>query len=304
MSVDLNYGNSSHVGWVRSYPYVQTAPGDGSYFMLEPWVPGSWSFFWHSYPCTSKSETKWLENHTFWTFLCWGSPSEAMLHSVDTNGNVIYTGGQDKLINSFNGTMYANQCRTSADGRYDFCYQSDGNLVLYDGSTPLWASGTHGTSTGFVAMQGDGNLVVYDAGNVPRWSSGTNGQNGSFVVVQSNRCALMYSDDGSYIPWGTATCNNPGGSSQQPPIAPHYFSAHVSGSTVSLWWTPPPGPIYDYRLDAGSAPGLSNIVSYQLGNQSSYVVYGVGPGTYYARVTARNGGGHSPPSNEIAVVVY
>jgi hypothetical protein len=41
------------------------------------------------------------------------------------------------------------QSITSADGRYNFVYQGDGNLVPYDaGGTPMWSSGTNGTPVG------------------------------------------------------------------------------------------------------------------------------------------------------------
>ena len=48
---------------------------------------------------------------------------------------------------------------TSANGRYTFVYQGDGNLVLYEGGNPLWASNTWGQPVGVCIMQGDGNLV-------------------------------------------------------------------------------------------------------------------------------------------------
>ena len=57
--------------------------------------------------------------------------------------------------------------------------QADGNLVLYrsDG-VPLWNTGTDGQNCGanqcFALFQGDGNLVVYNAGR-PLWNSGTAG---------------------------------------------------------------------------------------------------------------------------------
>ncbi|WP_291990940.1 hypothetical protein, partial [Luteitalea sp.] len=51
-------------------------------------------------------------------------------------------------------------------------YQGDGNLVLYDRQGPRWASETHGRSAGYVEMQGDGFLCIYDAAGVPIWRSG------------------------------------------------------------------------------------------------------------------------------------
>ena len=48
---------------------------------------------------------------------------------------------------------------TSTNGQYSFVYQGDGNLVLYEGGNPLWASNTWGQPVGVCIMQGDGNLV-------------------------------------------------------------------------------------------------------------------------------------------------
>ena len=61
----------------------------------------------------------------------------------------------------------------SASGRYRFIYQGDGNLVLYDGGTPLWASNTDGKPVGVCIMQDDGNLVIYARGGQPIWASDT-----------------------------------------------------------------------------------------------------------------------------------
>ncbi len=54
--------------------------------------------------------------------------------------------------------------------------QTDGNFVLYDTKNhALWNSVTEGHAGAFLAVQADGNLVVY-AGSKALWSSGTNGK--------------------------------------------------------------------------------------------------------------------------------
>jgi len=53
--------------------------------------------------------------------------------------------------------------------------QTDGNFVLYDAQNrPLWASGTNGQAGAYLAIQDDGNLVVYKGTATP-WSSNTYG---------------------------------------------------------------------------------------------------------------------------------
>ena len=60
---------------------------------------------------------------------------------------------------------------TSPDGRFQFVYQSDGNIVLSQGSTVLWSSGTSGAGTPI--MQGDGNFVLYFADGRTPWHTNT-----------------------------------------------------------------------------------------------------------------------------------
>ena len=96
------------------------------------------------------------------------------------------------------------QSIASANGRYRFIYQGDGNLVLYDGGTPLWASGTDGTPVGVCIMQGDGNLVIYDAAVQPIWSSNTWQHPGSRLVVQDDGNVVIYRPDGTPV-WATNT---------------------------------------------------------------------------------------------------
>jgi hypothetical protein len=88
-----------------------------------------------------------------------------------------------------------------------------------------------------------------------------------------------------------------------PPGAPSGLSASVVGFLVSLSFTPGPGcPALNYSLQAGSAPGLSNLALVNLGMTTSFATLAP-PGTYYVRVIAENGNGSSAPSNEILVRV-
>lgn len=91
------------------------------------------------------------------------------------------------------------------------------------------------------------------------------------------------------------------------PAAPAGLVHDISGATVTLAWQaglPAQGVPTRYLLEAGSAPGLSDIFSgLDVGLQTSFAASGVPPGTYYVRVRAGNYSGLSAPSNEVAVVV-
>jgi hypothetical protein len=87
-----------------------------------------------------------------------------------------------------------------------------------------------------------------------------------------------------------------------PPIPPA-VSSRVSGSTVTLFWTTSPGAT-SYVLEAGSAPGSTDIVTSDTGGVgTTFVANGVPAGTYFVRIRARSACGTSAPSNELTVVV-
>jgi hypothetical protein len=74
-----------------------------------------------------------------------------------------------------------NEPLKSADGRYEFLLQGDGNLVIHGATDPernnkrvIWQSDTVGSGATTLALQGDGNLVLYDAGGHAVWATNTN----------------------------------------------------------------------------------------------------------------------------------
>ena len=88
-------------------------------------------------------------------------------------------------------------------------------------------------------------------------------------------------------------------------IGPATLSALVSGSTVTLTWQPPAGvAVSQYIIEAGSAPGLSNIALFLTGSTAtSLTVGGVPSNTYYVRVRGVVGNTGTDQSNEVVVVV-
>lgn len=82
------------------------------------------------------------------------------------------------------------------------------------------------------------------------------------------------------------------------PGAPRQIQMTVIGSTVSLAWTPgaAPAPL-GYVLEAGSAPGLSDLGRFPVG-LATQVAAGVAPGSYALRVRAIGASGEGPASSE------
>ena len=72
---------------------------------------------------------------------------------------------------------------------------------------------------------------------------------------------------------------------------------------MTLTWNAAGGGVTAYRLEAGTAPGLSNVASSVVGAATSLTATAVPPGTYYLRVRAIALDGESAPSNEVVASV-
>lgn len=87
------------------------------------------------------------------------------------------------------------------NGRFQAAMQGDGNFVLYDGSRPVFWTGTGGTGGARLAMQADGNLVLYGSGG-PRWQTGTSG-GGAQLALQGDGNLVVYA--GGRAAWSART---------------------------------------------------------------------------------------------------
>ena len=91
----------------------------------------------------------------------------------------------------------------SPDHRFQFIFQTDGNLVLYGPSGALWASGTGGQAATNVWMQSDGNLVIYNGGTAI-WASNTGGAGSTtYLTVQNDGYVILNNSSGPV--WETPT---------------------------------------------------------------------------------------------------
>ena len=96
------------------------------------------------------------------------------------------------------GRLTLNQTLVSTNRRYRLLYQADGNLVLYDDidRTAPWAANTGGASPGHLTLQGDGNLVVYDAQGTVRFATNTAGNPNARLVLQNDGNLVIYRSNG------------------------------------------------------------------------------------------------------------
>jgi hypothetical protein len=82
----------------------------------------------------------------------------------------------------------------SLDNSHSFNVQDDGNCVVYNNASKkaLWWTNTVGKKLGYLAMQGDGNLVLYDYSINSIWDSKTYGHNGAYVKMQNDGNLVIY----------------------------------------------------------------------------------------------------------------
>jgi hypothetical protein len=92
----------------------------------------------------------------------------------------------------------------SPDGNYVFTFQTDGNIVLYNGGTPIWAANTNATDLDYLIMQDDGNLVLYDKQQKAKWATKTDKHKGAYLTVQDDGNAIVISSDEKPL-WATKT---------------------------------------------------------------------------------------------------
>jgi hypothetical protein len=102
------------------------------------------------------------------------------------------TGGQ---------SLSPGQSVASPSGRYNFKYQTDGNLVLYDFGSPVWAINcwpqcNNIGAAGVATMQTDGNFVVYNSGGGVVWHTSSFGNPGAYLDVQDDSNVVVYSSSG------------------------------------------------------------------------------------------------------------
>lgn len=88
-------------------------------------------------------------------------------------------------------------------------------------------------------------------------------------------------------------------------VGPTNLTFVVNGTTVLLSWIAPIGAnVSEYLIEAGTGPGLTNIVAFRTGSAApGLVVSGVPFGTYFVRVRHIENGVAADASNEVVIVV-
>jgi lysophospholipase L1-like esterase len=140
-------------------------------------------------------------------------------------------------------SLVSNDWIASPNKAYTLVMQGDSNLVEYNSAgTAVWASNTGSKPDGgWLAMQTDGNLVIYKQGSTcycgtdAYWASGTNGHSGAYLTIQNDGSVVIYDANGVAL-WTASTpgsgCTNYGSGGLE--VGPNGCQGF---STTSTWFS-------------------------------------------------------------------
>ena len=127
---------------------------------------------------------------------------------LDPTQEALQSGTPGYVMWPEDGVSYYDGAQWTTSGPYPrrLTLQPDGNFVLYDGTTALWASGTDAASDAGdrLDLQSDGNLVIYPATGASVWSSGTHTYTDDMMILQPDGNLDIYNLDGHAL-WSTGT---------------------------------------------------------------------------------------------------
>jgi hypothetical protein len=186
-----------------------------------------------------------------------GSASAPLAQVVNAAQNPLVAGAQ----------LSTGQSITAPNGQYRLSMQGDGNLVEYNAANnPIWAAGTNPSGSD-VVMQGDGNLVVYDASAHPLWASNTSGHPGAYLVLGDDGELVVDSASGAPL-WAEPALVVPGaqlaaGQSITAPNGQYRLSMQGDGNLVE--YNAVNNPVWAAATTSGAAAvmqGDGNLVIY------------------------------------------
>ena len=221
-------------------------------------------------------------------------------------GNVLTVAGDLPRGRYYARVRAANGSGMSAESNEVF-FKIGRSLVSPRGFTVQWV-GTTAVLT-WTAPAADGAMedrptsYVLEAGTAPGAADVATVSVGNVTRIEANVPTGTYyvrvravNDYGDSEPTADLVLVAPGA-----PGAPTSLTSSGTG-TVNLRWTAPSGPpATGYVIEAGTAPGRSDLGVLQIGNVTSFTAPAPPPGAYYVRVRAINGRGAGQPSNEVIV---
>ena len=89
----------------------------------------------------------------------------------------------------------------SQNGLYKLLMQTDGNLVLYNSGNVIWALNTYGfiTSSAGLHFDQNGNLAIFSQDGQLIWSFNFQGKEAAFLKVQDDGCVVVIGNSGELL---------------------------------------------------------------------------------------------------------
>lgn len=131
-----------------------------------------------------------------------------MFFTINVNNSISASNSINTSLSSTDAALHRDDYLLSPDAQSALAVQRNGNLALYSNFQLIWETGTQGQTVGQLAMQSDGNLVLYNASNQALWSTQTNGNSGAQLKLQTDGNMVVYSS-GNAVLWTPYTLHNP-----------------------------------------------------------------------------------------------
>ena len=201
-----------------------------------------------------------------------------------------------------------NSARVSTDAAGAQCTEAPGAPKQFQGSATgssvrlAWQPGNGAAPSGYMLQVGSApglqNLMLVPFGGNHRGVTAT-AANGFYALRLSAVNACGQSVWGAEYPLSVGNMAAP--VTGATPGVTGALRAQVSGSLVTLSWSPPAGgPVTRYRVEALTAAGP---VSVDLGATTTFSHPDTPPGRYVITVRAGNATGFGPPSNPVTIVI-
>ena len=185
------YGEKGFVGKdVGNYDVGSIMHYRSSAFSIDPWTR----------PTITRLDGSWIE------------ANRERLGARDIRGAINLYGNPPSPESCSDGLqggqiLKPGQRMPQCNGRFELVMRTNGNLVLYmEGNEVLWNSGTNGNPGAHVRMQTDGNLVIYQD-STPLWNSGTQGNPGAWLQLLNGGNLRVLSASRKAL-WQTRTGGN------------------------------------------------------------------------------------------------
>ncbi len=159
--------------------------------MTAPSTPGTYNEYFN----VLVEGREWLNDPGLFVTINVNNPTSAS-NSINTS------------LSSTDTVLHRDDYLLSPDAQSALAVQRNGDLALYSNFQLIWETGTQGQTVGQLAMQSDGNLVLYNASNQALWSTQTNGNSGAQLKLQTDGNMVVYSSSNAVL-WTPYTLHNP-----------------------------------------------------------------------------------------------